>query len=69
MLGKYIKNPKSPQKVWCLVALYTKDKNCVTCLLLFSCEESKVKINMDVTKKEMDLLSNSIAAYAHIKGK
>lgn len=30
---------------------------------------SKVKITMDVTKKEMDLLSNSIAAYAHIKGK
>lgn len=24
---------------------------------------------MDVKKKEMDLLSNSIAAYAHIKGK
>lgn len=24
---------------------------------------------MDVKKKEMDLLSNTIAAYAHIKGK
>ncbi|KAM7383140.1 hypothetical protein PAMP_002822 [Pampus punctatissimus] len=31
------------------------------------CEESKVNIIMDVKKKEMDLLSNSIAAYAHIK--
>lgn len=41
---------------------------CVICLLFFRCEESKVKITMDVKKKEMDLLSNTIAAYAHIKG-
>lgn len=27
------------------------------------------RVTMDVKKKEMDLLSNSIAAYAHIKGK
>lgn len=27
------------------------------------------KNKMDVKKKEMDLLSNSIAAFAHIKGK
>ncbi|CAB1429062.1 unnamed protein product [Pleuronectes platessa] len=33
----------------------------------FRCEGNKVKITMDVKKKEMDLLSNSIAAYAHIK--
>lgn len=32
-------------------------------------KKAKSKINMDVKKKEMDLLSNSIAAYAHIKGK
>lgn len=30
-------------------------------------EKGKVEINMDVKKKEMDLLSNTIAAYAHIK--
>ncbi|TKS82384.1 Protein eva-1 -like protein B [Collichthys lucidus] len=30
-------------------------------------KKAKSKINMDVKKKEMDLLSNSIAAYAHIK--
>lgn len=35
----------------------------------FKCEAIKVNITMDVKKKEMDLLSNSIAAYAHIKGK
>lgn len=39
------------------------------CLLFFRCENSKFKVTMDVKKKEMDLLSNSIAAYAHIKGK
>lgn len=31
------------------------------------CEKGKVEITMDVKKKEMDLLSNTIAAYAHIK--
>lgn len=31
------------------------------------CEESEAKTTMDVKKKEMDLLSNTIAAYAHIK--
>ncbi|KAG7216870.1 hypothetical protein INR49_001524 [Caranx melampygus] len=31
------------------------------------CKENKVKLTMDAKKKEMDLLSNSIAAYAHIK--
>ncbi|KAF1388224.1 hypothetical protein PFLUV_G00087970 [Perca fluviatilis] len=35
--------------------------------LILWCEEIKVKLTMDVKKKEMDLLSNSIAAYAHIK--
>lgn len=38
-------------------------------MFVFQVWESKVKIIMDVKKKEMDLLSNSIAAYAHIKGK
>lgn len=34
--------------------------------LSFRCEKSN--IDMDVGDKEMELLSNSIAAYAHIKG-
>lgn len=34
--------------------------------LSFRCEKSN--IDMDVEDKEMELLSNSIAAYAHIKG-
>lgn len=37
-------------------------------MLFFRCEESEAKTTMDVKKKEMDLLSNTIAAYAHIKG-
>lgn len=39
------------------------------CLVVFIlwCDKDKVEITMDVKKKEMDLLSNTIAAYAHIK--
>lgn len=39
------------------------------CLLFLRFKKTKEKNTMDVKKKEMDLLSNSIAAFAHIKGK
>lgn len=53
--------------IWCLVAL--RQIQYGISYVFAGVKKAKSKINMDVKKKEMDLLSNSIAAYAHIKGK
>lgn len=38
------------------------------CNAALSFRREQAKISMDVQEKEMELLSNSIAAYAHITG-
>lgn len=69
-LGNISKDFQHLEEHQCRVELHLETDICdVSCLLFSRCEESKVRATMDVKKKEMDLLSNSIAAYAHIKGK
>ncbi|XP_069559930.1 eva-1 homolog Ba isoform X1 [Brachyistius frenatus] len=51
----------------CLVVSYAKVRTKMVYPFSAAGVEKKAEVNMDVKKKEMDLLSNSIAAYAHIK--